>query len=461
MNEFQNRHITVMGLGRSGVAVAKILKENGARVFGSDNSDRGDIARARDQLHALNIECEIGRHSSRVYTPAELIVLSPGIPTDIPILREASALGIPIVSEVEIAYRLTEAQIIGITGTNGKSTVTSFLGDLLNHDGQKAVVAGNIGYAVSGLIEGLTANDYLVIELSSFQLETIEKFRPQIALLLNITPDHLDRYADVDDYIAAKKRIFVNQAETDFAVLNYNDAHCVQIGAEIPSSVKWFGFNYRPADGPFATEEGLWRRQIDPDQAGSLNYADDEFICRHDELTLAGPHNLENILAALTAGHLLGVSTAAMRKTLTTFKGLRHRIEFIREINGVRFYNDSKATTVESTIAAVNSFQNVRLIAGGKDKGSDFSPLIEPVKNHVVHLTLIGQAKERMAREIGKIVPMAYTDDFAAAIASEFEHAQPGDVILLSPACSSYDMFRDYEERGDQFRKIVESLPKH
>ncbi len=448
MDEFTGKHITVMGLGRSGQAVAQVLRDLGAIVFCSDNGQNPELEHVAEGLRAKGMDCETGGHTSRALEQTDLIVLSPGIPSTIPILQEAQRRNVPIVSEVEIAWQLTPAKIIAITGTNGKSTTTSLLGKMLNNDGQKAAVAGNIGIAVSGIAATLSKDDYLVIELSSFQLETIDRFRPDVAVLLNITPDHLDRYSTVDEYVAAKKRIFLNQTGSDIAVLNIDDERIRQFEPEIKSSIRHFGAAFKPENGPYADSNGIFL----------INNGSEQLICRHDELTLPGRHNLENILATLTAAHAIGTSIEAMRQTLTTFEGLPHRLELVREKDGVRFYNDSKATTVESTIAAVQSFDNVLLIAGGKDKGSDFAPLAQPIKKHVAHLTLIGQAKNRMAAELNGSTSTDFAGSLAAAVHEQAQRAKAGDVILLSPACSSYDMFKDFEDRGDQFRKIVQQL---
>ncbi len=446
MNEFAGKNVTVLGLGRSGQAVARLLQELGARVFASDAGQSVVLKETAAELGRLGVSCEIGRHSEAVYAGKDLIVLSPGIPDSIPILQAAKANGVPILSEVEIAYRLTKATVIGITGTNGKSTTTSLLGALLQTAGREVAVAGNIGVAVSEVARGLSDKGLLVLELSSFQLENIARFRPHIALLLNITPDHMDRYSALENYIAAKARIFENQTETDFAILNAEDPVVMRLGQDIAAQIRTFSLHQSPQhDGPFVDAQNFMLREKGQDRQ----------ICPIDEMRIKGPHNVQNALAALSAAHLLGVSSEAMAETLRNFGGLEHRIEFVRELDGVRYYNDSKATTVESTIAAVNSFPNIVLIAGGYDKGADFAPLREPVAQHVKHALLIGKTREKL-RQI--FDDCTFMDSLEAAVRHARQLAQPGDVVLLSPACASYDMFKNFEDRGQQFKDLVRNL---
>lgn len=448
MNEFKGKNVTVMGLARSGQAVATLLSDLGAQVFGSDNGDPERLAGVKAELTSHGVTCELGQHTAAVYQGQDLIVLSPGIPLTVPILREARSFGVPILSEIEVAYRLTRATVIGITGTNGKTTTTSLLGALLKTAGHEVAVAGNIGQAVSKYATRLSDKGLLVVELSSFQLETIERFRPHIALLLNITPDHLDRYVDMDKYIAAKQKIFKNQKNTDFAVVNADDSMAWTTTMNIAARRVPFSLSDRPASGPYFDTDTFYLRRDGQTQT----------ICSTDELRLKGPHNWQNIMAALTAANLLNVPLAAMRKTLLAFRGLEHRIEFVTEKNGVAFYNDSKATTVESTRAAVRSFERVVLIMGGLDKGTAYEPLFDAVRERVTHLILIGQAAPKIDKALHGATETTFADTLDEAVQKAASVARSGDVVLLSPACASYDMFKNYEERGRRFMELVNTL---
>ncbi|OQY29749.1 MAG: UDP-N-acetylmuramoyl-L-alanine--D-glutamate ligase [Candidatus Cloacimonetes bacterium 4572_55] len=455
----KGKRVTVMGFARSGQAVARLLNRRGACVFVSDLNKTPILVQAQDRFIEIGIDSEIGRHSKLVYLNKDLIVLSPGIPCTIPILQEARARRVPIVSEIEIAYQMTNATVIGVTGTNGKSTTTALIGELLKRAGYETEVAGNIGYAASNVATDLSDKGYLITELSSFQLETIDQFRPHIAVLLNITPDHLDRYPSMKDYISAKTRIFKNQHRNDFAVFNADDPLVRKAASHTRAKQVAFSLDSASQNRIVTVEQN--NLYLNDPQVSQMNHGKKTLICSIDELNLKGAHNLQNVIAALTVAHLLKTRVDVMRDTLTGkrgFKGLSHRLEYVATKNGVAYYNDSKATTVESTLAAINSFESVLLIVGGIDKGSDFSPLYDAVRKRVKELILIGKAKKKIFAALKGAAPLTFADDLEAAVDRISRKGIPGDIALLSPACASFDMFANFEDRGDCFRRVVHQL---
>lgn len=441
--DFKGKRVTVVGLARSGVAAARALFALGARVTVTDKKKADQLA---PQLKSLGsgIAVEAGGHPERIFIETDLIVLSPGVPK-IPQILAARRHGIKIISELELAWLLSEAPYIGITGTNGKSTVTTLVGLMLARAKKSTLVAGNIGNALTEDIPQLSDRDWIVAELSSFQLEDIETFKPRIATVLNVTQDHLDRYGSIEDYSEAKARVFMNQGKGDFLVLNFDDpvvkAYTHRTSATVVPFSRLLRFN------PGAC-------LID----GHLVY-NGKRIIRADQLRIKGVHNLENALAASAMAFLAGADIRSVAAVLREFPGLEHRLEFVREKKGVTYINDSKGTNVGAVVKSVESFsQPVILIAGGLDKGSDFSPLHPLLKQKVRLMILIGKAAETMAAALETAVETVLVKTLQDAVQLASTRAVRGDVVLLSPACASFDMFRDFEDRGRQFKEAVRSL---
>ncbi|HLQ78850.1 MAG TPA: UDP-N-acetylmuramoyl-L-alanine--D-glutamate ligase [Terriglobia bacterium] len=438
-----------MGMARSGIAAARLLHERGKSVFVTDSGD----APLRGELDSLGIPYETGGHTPERFLSAEEIVMSPGVPLDIPPLVPARRKGVPIVSEIEIAFRYLQGDIVAITGSNGKTTTTTLVGEVLHSTGRPVQVGGNIGNAMSSLVNSSAPGTINVVEVSSFQLDGIRKFRPNVAVLLNITPDHLDRYADFNAYRAAKFRVLENQQSSDTAVLNRDDEQVYPPPAAAKARMLSFS-QRRPV------EDGAYR-------AGSTLYLNGKPVMPVAEVSLRGAHNIDNILATMTVADCYGVSAEAMSSTIRNFRGVEHRIEFVAEINGVKFFNDSKATNVDSAIKAVESFDSgIILILGGKDKGGSYLPLVDAMTAsagnaaRVKHVLLIGAASDKIAAAIGNRLPMTRAATMADAVKRSMEIGKPGDIVLLSPACASFDMYDNYEHRGRVFKESVLSWPR-
>jgi len=448
MQNIKNKTITVLGLGKSGLAAAKLAKKMGADVFASDNSASDDIKKNKDILTGIGIGVEIDGHSDRVYENKNLIILSPGIPPDIPILRKAKEKHIKIVSEIEFASWFSLAKIIAITGTNGKTTTTILIKNTLKEAGYNAIVAGNIGTALSEKVESLSKSDIIVAEISSFQLETITKFRPFISLVLNITPDHLDRYKNMASYIHAKSMIFKNQTTKNFTILNYDDPVVSKFENITKAHVSLFSRKIQACNA-FIKDEKIFMR-LD---------AEEKEICRVDELRIKSTHNLENMLATICVAAIFKVDPATIKSTLTKFVGFPHKTEFVNKINNVTFINDSKATNVDAAKAAIeNTKAPIILIIGGMHKGGSYVYLEQLIKNKVKHLILMGAARDIIKKDIGELVPLTYVYSMDDAVEKAFSLSKPNDTILLSPACSSFDMFKNYIERGNLFKNAVNTL---
>lgn len=447
--EFHGKRVTVVGLARSGVAACTALADRGARVQGTDRLPREKLRGDLTALEHRGVGLAAGGHRAEDFLDADLIVISPGVPTDMDLLTQARARGIPVWAEVELASRLTTARFLGITGTNGKSTTTSLLGAMLEAAGFPVVVAGNIGTALCEVVTTLGPSHWVVAELSSFQLETIVAFRPHVAVLLNLAPDHLDRYAHVADYYAAKARIFLNQTPQDFAVLNADDPPTLERARGLRSQTHLFSRTRTIGDGAFVRDGRVVIRREGRTEAA----------CGVAEIRIQGLHNLENSLAAAAAAAAIGVPAAAMGSALKRFPGLPHRLELVAEAGGVRYVNDSKGTNVGAVVKSLESYAGgVILIAGGKDKGGDFAPLRPLVTARVKTLLLLGQAREALRAQLAGACPMEEVSTLDAAVRRAAEIATAGDTVLLSPACASFDMFRDFEHRGDVFREAVLAL---
>ncbi|MFQ5737992.1 MAG: UDP-N-acetylmuramoyl-L-alanine--D-glutamate ligase [Acidobacteriota bacterium] len=448
--EVAGKRILVVGLARSGVAAANLLLARGARVSITDLKPREQLAAEVRQLKGP-VHFSLGGHRQEDFIGADLIVLSPGIPLDLEPLREAAARRVPIWGEVELAYRFLNGIIIGVTGSNGKTTTTALLGELFKRAGTPAVVAGNIGTPLVKFAEASEGHDRrsFIVELSSFQLESIDRFHCHIALVLNVTADHLDRYSSMREYAAAKERIFRNEEESDFAVLNREDPITLKMAARRRSTPLLFSSKRPLKEGVVVDKGRIWIHWRGRKRS----------LMRTRDIRLKGIHNLENVLAATAAGFLSGLDPEKMAEAIRTFAGVEHRLEWVREVDGVVFYNDSKATNVDSARKAIESFRRpLILIMGGLDKGADFRALGPLVKSRVRLLLLLGQAGPKIADALGHFVSTVQVKDLEEALSRAVGKAQRGDVVLLAPACASFDMFNDFEHRGDVFKQIVHRI---
>ena len=448
--EVKNKKITVLGLARSGVAAANLLFKYGAKVTVSDTQPREKLEQFIAQLSSDKISVSTSANQVKDIESADLVVISPGVPSDIPAILEAQNRNIPVISEVELAYQFSQAPWIAITGSNGKTTTTTLIGELLKANWPApVVVAGNIGVALCTAVQDVPKEGLIVAEISSFQLETITTFKPFVSLLLNLTPNHLDRYPDFESYAIAKVRIFEYQDETDFAVLNAADEESQKYTEHITAKKIFFSKQKELDEGIFVKDGTIWVR------IGQMN----EAVFPTNELSIPGEHNLENALAAVLVAVCCGIEPTQLAPVLRTFKGVEHRLEFIRELNGVKYYNDSKATTVVAVMTALKSLlKPIILIAGGKDKGSDYIPLRELLVEKVKQLILIGEARDKMLTALMGSCPIVEAESMQHAVETAFQSAENGDNVVLSPACSSYDMFTDFEERGRVFKQLVNSL---
>ncbi|MEC5422784.1 UDP-N-acetylmuramoyl-L-alanine--D-glutamate ligase [Virgibacillus sp. C22-A2] len=437
--------ILVLGLARSGSAAARLLLANGKQVRVNDVSANEDDVMVED-LKKMGAEIVVGSHPLFVLDNMELIVKNPGIPYDNPLLVEAQKRDIPIITEIELAGQLAEGSIIGITGSNGKTTTTTLVNDMLLKSAQSVKVAGNIGVVAAEVAQTLTEDENLVLELSSFQLAGIQKFRPKIAILLNIFEAHLDYHKTMDNYQEAKFNIFKNQSNDDYLVYNADDSTIVE-------AVKKARSNKVPFSVTNKLENGVWSN-------GESIYFRDEKIIDLEEIVLVGEHNLANILAAIAAAKLSGATNEGIREVLTSFTGVKHRLQFVTTINRRLFYNDSKATNILATQKALSSFeQPTILLAGGLDRGNEFTDLLPYVK-HVKAMVVFGEtaAKLKTLGEAAKIDSIILADDVQHAVEEAYAISNANDVILLSPACASWDQYRTFEERGDMFIQAVHTL---
>jgi len=444
LRSLAGRPVTVVGLAKSGLAAARLLHAAGAQVTAADAKPLEALGREAAALRDLGVRFVTGAAGAE----AELIVVSPGVPLDSPQLAPARARGVPIIGELELGWRAMEADTIAITGTNGKTTTTALTGALLAEQPRPVFVGGNIGTPLAAQALTFPVDGLVVAEVSSFQLETIETFQPRVAAVLNITPDHLDRHGDFAAYVDAKARIFLNQTPTDCAVLNADDAPTAALASRTPAHVLWFSRRRALGHGVFVSSDG-W-------VAAKLN-GHVEQVVPLAEIGLRGAHNVENVLAATACALWLGLPAEAIRRAVGRFRAVEHRIEFVRDVRGVQFYNDSKGTNVDSSIKALESFtERVVLIAGGKGKGQDFAPLAAAARGRVGHAVTIGEDGPKIAAALSAAgIPTSAAPTMAAAIDAARAQAGPGDVVLLSPACASFDMFNNYEHRGDVFKKLV------
>lgn len=446
--DLKNKKVLVVGLARTGVAVARFLAAQGARITITDMKDEAELAQHIEQLADLDIDYELGKHERHSFLMADLIVVSPGVPMDIKPLLLAKSQRRKVISEIELAACHISVPVVAITGTNGKTTTTTLTGKIFTDCGIKTFVGGNIGNPLIELVTSGEEVERVVVELSSFQLEGIDTFSPKVAVLLNITEDHLDRYASYQEYIDAKLRIFENQGEEDFAVLNMDDPLVAACAGKIKARLF-------PTSQHEELAEGIFYRD------GIIVYRRAGHEERFDTAAfrLKGVHNLDNIMAALASTLLLGADAAKARSAVEAFAGLPHRMEFVREVNGVAYYEDSKGTNVGSVVKSLESFKpGIILIAGGKDKGGEYAPLADLVRERVSHMILIGEAKERINAELGGLTDTHLAATLEEAVELAHSLASAGEVVLFSPACSSFDMFTNYAERGERFKAKVNAL---
>lgn len=432
----------VVGLGKSGLAAIELLVEKGARVQGTDSRPVDQIAGAVAVLERLGVA--FSAQSVDLFRGFDLIVLSPGVPVDLPEVEAGRKSGAKVIGEVELASWYLRGPVIGITGSNGKTTTTALTGHLLKECGIACQVGGNIGLAPAGMTGSSREDQWNVLELSSFQLETVERFRAAIGVCVNVTPDHLDRHHTFAAYAAAKRRLFETQGAGDWAVLNADDPTVRGYAAGISSTPVWFSVEGREAE---------WRLKGDRIERGG------EGLMPAREIPLRGRHNIENVMAAAAAAHLAGAGMEGIRAAVRSFPGVEHRLEFVREADGVAYYNDSKATNVDATLKAIAAFGGgLWIILGGKDKGSDYRPLAGPLKEKARAALLIGAAAEKIASEIGDAAPVERCGTLENAVRYAAGRARLGDTVLLAPACASFDQFENYEHRGRMFKTFVAKI---
>lgn len=444
--DYRNQRVVVIGAGKSGLALVHYFLARGARVALSDRRSAEQVS-GLESLKGLSLRLDLGGHDLELFEQADLVAVSPGVPLASEPLRRARSCNIPLLGEIELAARELDLPLVGVTGTNGKSTTTSLIGKTMESWGKRVFVGGNLGDPLINACS--SAYDAAVVELSSFQLETTEQFHPTIALLLNLSPDHLDRYADLESYYQAKLRLFNNMTDSDYAVLNADDQEIERLSRDIRATKVWFSAQGRGVDGLLRKQnELLW------------NWGGSTLRLPLAPLRLKGEHNIENAMAALIPALLLGCPATTAWEAICSFAGLKHRMQLIRTLNGVSWYNDSKGTNVASVIKSLAGLEPpVTLIAGGKDKGGAFSPLRLSLAGKVEHLILIGEAAARMAAELSGATEIRLTTDLESAVRQAALVTPRGGTVLLSPACSSFDMFSSFEERGDHFEQLVRTLP--
>jgi UDP-N-acetylmuramoylalanine--D-glutamate ligase len=451
MMELKGKKVLVVGLGKSGLAAALFLRHRGAQVTVSDIRSAESLAKEIPALLEEGIMVEAGGHGLLTFRRQDLIVVSPGVPLDTPELVQAEQFGRPVIGELELAARFLKGKILAITGSNGKTTTTTLVGEILKEAGYPTQVAGNIGLPVVGLIEESNDDTWSVLEVSSFQLESTEEFHPAIAAILNITPDHLDRHGSFENYAMAKERIFAVQDAGDSLVLNADNARAAQAAARAGSRVFFFSTKHAVAQGAWVANGQIVYR------AGSGVAI--EKILPVDKITLKGEHNVENVLAAVCMARLAGVDAETIARAITKFKAVEHRLEYVATVGGVEFYNDSKATNVDATAKAIEAFSGgIHLILGGKDKGAPYTPLMPLISERVRTVYTIGVAAGKIETQLRGAAPIRSCQTLAHAVKEAAEAARSGEVVLLAPACSSFDQFDSYEQRGRIFKQLVGEL---
>lgn len=448
--ELKGKKVLVVGLGVSGFAAALFLRRHGAQVTVSDLRSAEALAKHIPALLDAGVNVEAGGHGHATFRRQDLIVLSPGVAPNTPEMDEARTFNIPIMGEVELAARFLKTDILAITGSNGKTTTTTLTGEILKAGGLATMVGGNIGLPAIELVDmpENRAGAWSVLELSSFQLESVDTFRPKIAMLLNLTPDHLDRHGSFENYAMAKERMFARQTAEDFLVLNADDARVQQAASRAASQVFWFSRTKLVRQGT-AVHQGVV--VFRGSESASL-----EPVLPVDAIPLKGAHNVENVLAAVCAARLAGVPAAQIADAVRSFHAVEHRLEFVAKVSGVDYYNDSKATNVDSTMKALESFAGrIHLILGGKDKKSDYTTLRPLLHERVKRVYTIGAAAEKIEAHIAGAVEVVHAETLPTAVTMAHDAAEAGDIVLLAPACSSFDQFENYEHRGRVFKDLV------
>jgi UDP-N-acetylmuramoylalanine--D-glutamate ligase len=453
VDRIKGRKVSIIGMARSGVAAAELVQQLGGSPFVSDVLPRQKLDEVLSRLEQSGIPFEYGGHTERVLD-CDYIILSPGVPSKVDIIQQAAQAGLPIFSEIELAYWVCRGSILAITGSNGKTTTTALLGEICAASGRPTVVAGNIGTPFSQVARQVPEQGLVVLEVSSFQLERIEQFAPLASVLLNLTPDHLDRYDSFESYCAAKYRLFENQTPDQFAIINADDPVTMTYKNNFAARRLFFSINEpktsdRPIPGVFTRGERL---------IGRLDGEEIDIIDVH-RIRIPGPHNLANAAAASAAALVAGIPPGVIASALESFPGVEHRLEPAGEIGGVRFVNDSKGTNVDAVVVALHSMTGkVNLIAGGRDKGGDFTQLLPAAQGKVEHLILVGEAKDKIFQQLGRHIPVVMAATMEDAVRKAFDLSHPGYTVLLSPGCASFDMYRNYEERGRDFKAIVHKL---
>jgi UDP-N-acetylmuramoylalanine--D-glutamate ligase len=450
--ELKGKKVLVVGLGKSGRAAALFLRRKGAQVTVSDARSAEALAKDIPALLEEGIMVEAGGHGLLTFRRQDLIVVSPGVPLDTPELAQTRNLGLPIIGELELAARFLKGRILAITGSNGKTTTTALASEILKESGLRPLVGGNIGMPVVSLIDESADDTWAVLEVSSFQLESTQEFRPAIAVILNITPDHLDRHGSFENYARAKERIFARQQSSDFLVLNADNDRAAEAASRAGAQVYWFSIERAVRQGAWI-EEGYVVYRSAPD-------AEIEQVMPLGRIPLKGEHNVENVLAAVCSARLAGASAEAARRAIETFQAVEHRLEFVANVHGVEFYNDSKATNVDAAAKAVAAFSSgIHLILGGKDKGSDYTILSPLLRERVRAVYTIGSAAEKIESQLRGVVSIHSCATLDGAVNAAAAAARPGEVVLLAPACSSFDQFESYEHRGRVFKELVSRRP--
>lgn len=447
--DIQGKNALVVGLARSGLTAARWLSEHGVVVTVTDMRPPSAFSKEIPELLHRKVGLELGLHQESTFLRQDFVVISPGVPADLPVLNLARQKGIPVVPEIELAGWFLKGRLAGITGTNGKTTTTALLGKILEASGFPTFVGGNIGVPLLLAVDRDPPASIVVSELSSFQLETIDSFRPHVAVLLNLSPNHLDRHPNFEAYIAAKARIFSNQTQDDYAILNADDTNVMSLVPSIRSQKVFFSRQKELPNGVFVSRgQILYRVQ-------NLEVA----LMKTTDVRLRGEFNLENVLADAAAACVLGAEFTSIRRAVREFGGVEHRLEFVREVRGVDFYNDSKATSVDAAAKALSTFESgVHLILGGKDKGAPYAPLRSLLKDRVREVLVIGAAQRRIVSELSGAAEIVEAGDLETAVRTSVDQAKPGDVVLLAPACSSFDQFENFEHRGQVFKALVEKL---
>ncbi|SMB96432.1 UDP-N-acetylmuramoylalanine--D-glutamate ligase [Desulfonispora thiosulfatigenes DSM 11270] len=449
--EVARQNILIIGAGKSGIATSKFLAEKSSNVFLYDAKSKEELKEIEKEITSHGVKAIFGISLDVESLNLDLVVVSPGVPLTIPVIVQAKDLRIPVISEIELAFSYSNSPFIAITGTNGKTTTTALCGQIFQDAQKKVLVGGNIGNPLISEVTDYGQEDFVIAETSSFQLESVQDFKPQVSVILNLTPDHLDRHKTMEEYIRCKANIFKAQDENDFLILNYDDLLVRKLAKDAKSKVIFFSRNIKLEKGIYLEKEDIYAN-LDSWPI---------YICKKSDIRIKGNHNLENAMAAIAAALSVGIEIPVIVKTLKDFPGVNHRLEPVIEIQGVTYINDSKGTNPDASIKALEAFnQPIILIAGGRNKGSDFSEFANKIKCKVKEIVLVGEAKEEIKNAVINVHFNNYhlVDTFKEAVYQAFKLASKGDVVLLSPACASWDMFNSYEERGDYFKELVIAL---